>query len=101
IAGDARANVYLYPRGGRITLVKRPAKHPVPRVSHDGFFRCSLKKVVSALDLDTGARGCTVFLEVAWEPDLLPLFLETRPQDLRLLDDRGQPVAVPADGSAL
>jgi hypothetical protein len=101
IADAAGAAVYLYPRGGRITLVGRPAGRPAPRISHDGFFRCSLKKVLTALDLDTGADSCTVFLEVAWEPDLQPLYLETRPQDLRLLDDRGKVVPVPAAGSSL
>ncbi len=101
IAGTAHAGVYLYPRGGRITLVNRPAGRPAPLVSHDGFFRCSLKKVMTARDLETGANTCTVLLEVAWEPGLLPLYLETRPQDLRILDAGGQPVPVSAEGSSL
>jgi hypothetical protein len=101
IADAAGASVYLYPRGGRITLVKRPARRQVSRVSHDGFFRCSLRKVLASLDLETGADSCTVFLEVAWEPDLQPLYLETRPQDLRLVDERGKAVPLSADGSSL
>ncbi len=101
VADAAGAGVYLYPRGGRITLVKRPAGRPAPRVSHDGFFRCSLKKVLASLDLETGADVCTAFLEVAWEPDLQPLYLETRPQDLRLLDERGKLIPIPAEGSSL
>jgi hypothetical protein len=57
--------------------------------------------VVTAHDLDTGDDRCTVFLEVAWEPGLLPLYLETRPQELRLLDDKRRPVPVSTDGSSL
>jgi hypothetical protein len=101
IAAAAGAGVYLPPRGGRIALVKRPAGRPAPLLSHDGFFRCSLRKVVTAHDLDTGDDRCTVFLEVAWEPGLLPLYLETRPQELRLLDDKRRPVPVSTDGSSL
>jgi hypothetical protein len=101
IADAAGASAYLYPRGGRIVLVQRPAGRLAPRVSCDGFFRCSIKKVLTARDLETGADSCTVFLEVAWEPVLQPLYLETRPQDLRLLDDRGKVVPVPAEGSSL
>jgi hypothetical protein len=98
VADAADAGVYLYPRDGRITLVKRPAGR-VP-LCHDGFFRCAVRKVVASRDFESGATGCTVFLEVAWEPGLQPLFLDTRPQSLRLLDERMQPVAIPSDGSS-
>jgi hypothetical protein len=101
IASASKAGVYLYPRSGRITLVKRPADRPAPPVSHDGFFRCSVKKIVTSHDFETGAAGCTAFLEVAWEPDLQPLLLETRPQDLRLVDEAGKAAPVTADGSSL
>jgi hypothetical protein len=99
LAQAAGASVYLYPRGGQVSLVKRTAHQPP--VSYDGFFRCSLKRVVELLDLETGADGCTVLLEVAWEPQLQPLLLETRPQNMRLLDDRGTAIPVPNDGSSL
>jgi hypothetical protein len=98
IATAADAGVYLYPRSGRVTLVKPPAHRPP--VSYDGFFRCALKKVVASRDLESGTGTCTVFLEVAWEPSLQPLLLETRPQELRLLDEQMRPVPVAADGSA-
>ncbi len=98
IAEAAGASVYLYPRSGRITLVPRtPARPPL---SYDGFFRCALKKIVASRDLESGAAGCTLFLEVAWEPGLQPLLLETRPQDMRILDEHKRPVATPDEGSA-
>jgi hypothetical protein len=98
IADAAGASVYLYPRSGRITLVKRLPERPP--LCHDGFFRCALKRVVTFHDLESGVAGCTVFLEVAWEPGLQPFLLETRPQDLRLLDDHMRPVPVPNEGSS-
>jgi hypothetical protein len=100
IASAARARVYLYPRSGRITLVKAPPGSHYPPVSHDGFFRCALKKVGNTLDLESGADVCTVWVEVAWEPALQPLLLETRPQELRLVDDRGKVIPTAPEGSA-
>jgi hypothetical protein len=101
IAAAAQARVYLYPRDGRITLVKRSPTMPQTPPSYDGAFRTMVKKVVASLDLETGSRTSTVSLEVAWEPHLLPLLLETRPQSMRLQDDRGRSIPVPEDGNAL
>jgi hypothetical protein len=99
LADTAGASVYLYHRDGGISLIKRTAMRP--RVSHDGFFRCSVKKVLTSLDLETGTDVCVIFLEVAWEPELQPLFLATRPQGLRLVDDKGQVIPVPGDGGSM
>jgi hypothetical protein len=81
--------------------VRRPEGYRRPPTSYDGLFRVTLKRVVAARDLDTDKGACTLTFEVAWVPNLLPLFLETQPQGLRMLDDRGKPVAVPAGGSSL
>jgi hypothetical protein len=99
LAAASGAAVYLYPRGGQIALVKRTGTPPP--ISHDGAFRSSLKKVVLSRDLETDAHSCVVFLEVAWEPHVQPLLLETRPQGLRMVDDQGKEIAVPADGSSM
>jgi hypothetical protein len=99
LAQASASVVYLYPRGGQIALVKRTAV--APPVSYDGAFRSSLKKVVLSRDLETDAHTCVVFLEVAWEPDVQPLLLETRPQGLRMVDDQGKEIPVPADGSSM
>jgi hypothetical protein len=101
IAEASGASVYLYPRSGRITLVKRPKGHSPPPTNYDGYFRCSLKRTMSSLEIETGQRRCVLSIEVAWEPDLQPLFLEVRPQDVRLVDDRGQVVHVPPEGSSI
>lgn len=101
VANTAGATVDLYRGNGPVTLVSRRPGHRPPTVSHDGLFRFALKRVVSARDLESGIDTCTLFLEAAWEPHLQPLLLETRPQEMRLLDETGKPVAVPAEGSAL
>jgi hypothetical protein len=101
IAAAADAEPYLYPRSGRITLVQRRSGHEAPLVSYDGGFRCCLKKIVASRDLETGHKTCTISVEAAWEPQLQPLFLETRPADLRLSDDRMQAIAVQPDGSSV
>lgn len=100
IAEAAGARVYLYPRSGRITLVPRRPDAPAPRVSYDGPFRTAITKVMTAHDLETGAHTCKVVLEVAWEPQLQPFYLETRPQGLVVRDEGNRPVAVPEPGSS-
>jgi hypothetical protein len=101
IASSSDTAAYLYPRNGRITLVERPRGHLTPQVSYDGFFRCAVKKIVASRDLETGHHSCTVSLEVAWEPQLQPLFLETRPAELKLADDQMRPIPVQPDGSSV
>src|SRR5206468_5027029 len=54
-----------------------------------------------AQDLETRKRLATLTLEVAWVPGLTPLWLETRPQGLRLLDAEKKEVSVPDEGSSL
>jgi hypothetical protein len=105
VAEAAGARIYLYPRSGRITLVPRGPDYQMPPVSYDGLFRSSFKRVVAARDLERrdtapGSRAYTVTLEVAWEPRLQPFLLETRPQSLRLQDDKHHDIPVPEEGNA-
>src|SRR5581483_8511852 len=62
--------------------------------------------VTASRDLEVsdknGQGGTTnVVVEVAWDPELLPLYLETRPHGLRLRDDRNSVLTVPDEGSSL
>ena len=98
LADKAGARVDLHPREGAIALVKRPADWHVPLVSYSGFFRTTLNAITNKLDLATGARHCIGSLEVAWEPHLLPILLETRPHSLIVRDDTGR--LVPSESSA-
>jgi hypothetical protein len=105
IAKAAGARLYLYPRNGRITLVPQGSDYQMAPVHYDGLFRTSLKRVLAARDLERrdgapGSRAYTVTLEVAWEPRLQPFLLETRPQSLRLQDDKRHDVPVPEKENA-
>jgi hypothetical protein len=99
VAGNRR--VYLYPTTGRITFDRIGLGFRRPPVSYDGRFRCSLLKLYSSRDLETDRVSYAAAVEVAWEPGLLPLYLETRPQNLRVQDDQGHTLGPPATGSSL
>jgi hypothetical protein len=106
LAEAAKVRVNLYPTSGRIVLAKRGADYRRPPTSYDGRFRLSVKKVSTSRDLeisDQSARGgaTNLVLEAAWDPDLLPLYLETRPKGLRLVDDGNNVLTVPDEGSTL
>jgi hypothetical protein len=106
LAADGKARVSLYPTSGRIVLDKRGSTYRLPPISYDGRFRLCIKKVTISRDLEVGDGskhgGATdLALEVAWDPELLPLYLETRPRGLRLVDDRNQVMTLPEEGSSL
>ncbi|MGH7169481.1 MAG: hypothetical protein ACRELG_04295 [Gemmataceae bacterium] len=106
LAAAAGARVNLYPTSGRIVLDKRGANYRLPPISYDGRFRLSVKKVTTSRDLEiankNGNGGATnLALEVAWDPELLPLYLETRPHGLRLVDDKNNVLTIPDEGSSL
>src|ERR1700722_8462773 len=88
IARSARARVDLYPRDGPLALVPRPAGYADPPVSYSGLVRTSVKRITASRHFDTGASAYSVALEVAWEPTLEPLLLETSPRTLTVRDDK-------------
>jgi hypothetical protein len=99
LAARGGANVAVAPRGG-ISLVKRSPEALPAAVSYSGAFRVAVKKINSSLDLESGLNSYSATLEVAWEPSLHPLFLETRPQGMVVKDgDVSLPVA--EEGSSL
>ncbi len=106
IAAACDARVDLYPTSGRILLARRGATYRLPPISYDGRFRLCVKKVTVLRDLeirdDDPAHGaCNLAVEVAWDPELQPLYLETRPHAVRLIDEKDQAIAVPDEGSSL
>jgi len=101
LARASGSRVSLHPRDGKIALVKAvPNQRPLP-VSHDGFFRSTIRRIVAIRDLETGAVNYSASLEVAWEPSLQPLLLETHPRDSQLLDDKGNVLPMQKEGSSL
>ena len=106
LAATTGARVNLYPTSGRIVLDQRGASYRLPPISYDGRFRLSVKKVTTSRDLeisDKNGRGGATHLavEVAWDPELLPLYLETRPRRLRLVDDKNNVLTILDEGSSL
>jgi hypothetical protein len=100
IAEAAGARVEPQP-SGPITLVAAAPNWHRPPLSYDGPFRFALKHVTASRDLETDAAHYGATVEAAWEPGLLPLFLETRPQGLRLTDDKGNALSGPDAGSSV
>jgi hypothetical protein len=106
IAAASGARVNLFPTSGRIALEKRPSNYRLPPICYDGRFRLSVKKITANRDLElddsSPRRGATnLTVEVAWDPELYPLYLETRPHGLRLVDDQNKVQTVPDEGSSL
>lgn len=67
----------------------------------DGPYRLLLRRLATALDLETNTTSCTATLEVAWEPGLFPFYLDTYPHDLTVVDPQGKAHAQPNAGSSL
>ncbi|HBI42617.1 MAG TPA: hypothetical protein DDY78_07120 [Planctomycetales bacterium] len=101
IAEKARARVDIHPRDGGVALAKRQAGWHPPLISYSGLFRTTLNSISAKLDLETGARHYIGSLEVAWEPHLLPLLLETRPRSLAVRDDAGRSIGSDSFASSL
>jgi hypothetical protein len=106
LAAAAKARVNMYPTSGRIVLDKRGTDYRLPPICYDGRFRLCVKKVTTSRDLERDDQiqpiGATsLSIEIAWDPELLPLYLETRPHGLRLVDDRNHVRTLPDEGSLL
>src|SRR5262249_52956143 len=97
IAKEADLRVSLYQRDGKIALVDGP--HIELPVSYSGMFRCVVRRITAVHDLETDLRFCVVNLEIAWEPRFRPLFVENRPQELVVKDDKQKEVAMEDRGS--
>jgi hypothetical protein len=101
VAAAAHARVTINPRDGRVSLIKRTDKDEGTIVSRDGLFRAAVKRVTAVHDFDTGSSVYTASVEIAWEPWLLPLFLETSPRDFKVSDEKSNPVTVRQEGSSI
>jgi hypothetical protein len=90
LAKSAHGRLDIHSRAG-IAITSRPAHWIPPHVSRSGLFRVALNGISSKLDLatdslTTDSLTCTAAVEVAWEPHLLPLLLDTRPKGLHIQD---------------
>jgi hypothetical protein len=106
VAAAAKSRVDLYPTSGRIVLSKRGNNYRLPPICYDGRFRLCVKKVTTSRDLEVGddapGHGAThLALEIAWDPELQPLYLETRPHIEPIAVSEDVVLVVPDEGSSL
>ncbi len=100
IAVASKARVEVVGGNGRLVLLAVEGNRN-RWVSYDGPFRTSLKRVTATRDLDSDQGRCNLSLELTWVPDVLPLYVETQPQGLRVLDENSKAVPLTQEGSAL
>jgi hypothetical protein len=101
LALSAKAKVVQSNRDGAVSLQRWSRTDRRAPVSYDGPFRIRVMRVTASRDLDSERASCTVGLEVTWTPNLLPLFMESQPQQVRLNNSRGNALPVPDEGSSL
>jgi hypothetical protein len=101
IAKAAHGRVYLYPQDGRLALHRRSERDLDPPTSYSGLFRSTVRRVTASRDLDSGATSYSATLEVAWEPNLEPLLLESSPRGLVVRDDQGHTLPARVEGSVM
>ncbi len=106
IAAAGEARVMLYPTSGRI--VPRQARCELSTAAPQLRWPLSPERQESYRRARPGASrndpnhaAYSAAIEVAWDPELQPLFLETRPHAVRLVDDKKNVVSVPDEGSSL
>ncbi len=98
IAQQADCAISLYEAEGVALVDGKPRDVPT---FYQGIFRIANKRTVLSRDEGTGQHGCTVTLEVAWEPRYEPLYLDIGPMRARFAaDDRKKELtaSVPASG---
>ena len=99
IANEVGASVYLAPRDGKISLVKRVPGTQVP-ISYSGPFRLAIKHVTVFQDLESNTHHATASIEAAWEPQVQPFLFQTRPQNLVVKDDKDRTLPFDSEGKA-
>jgi hypothetical protein len=98
LAATAGGRIDLYARSGRLRIVNGKSAAPI---SHDGLFRVALRRISATRDFEIDAVHYVAQLEVAWEPRVEPLLLETRPRGLNVQVGGGEQLPDPAEGSSL
>jgi hypothetical protein len=96
IAERAKAAVSLYREDAPVALVDGPFRR-LP-VSYSGPFRTVAKRITMTRDFETDGRYCVVQLEVAWEPTLVPFYLDQGAGSVSLPDGMGHNQTTPLAG---
>jgi hypothetical protein len=101
ILDSADLSLYNFAGENSLALVNKPANH-LPRLDHAnyvGAFRIAGTSVSAERNLrDSGQRVLQVSLEVAWEPRVTPIIVTLLGDQLKAVDDTGQPLKSEAGG---
>lgn len=100
----AGATVYGYSGEPGIAVVQRGAQASLRtgQASYRGAFRIEAVQFEAHRQLrDAGQAGLQLQLEVAWEPRLRPLGIRQSLAELKLTDDRGEPIGAISDEGEL
>ncbi len=93
IAKGADAKVSLYERDGGIALIDGPFQ-ALP-ISYSGLFRLMIKRLDAIHVIEQDAHVLNIYLDVAWEPRIQPLLMDSRPDSLVVEDDKGRALEIP------
>jgi hypothetical protein len=96
LAKEADVRVDLN-KGDKIVLVDGPNR-AVP-VSYSGIFRVAVVSLETVEDFESGAHLLRARLQVAWEPQFKPLFLDVKTQSMEAKDDTGNALEPFAEGA--
>jgi hypothetical protein len=89
ITATTGLQMQLHRSDGKIELFRRGTPGKVP-VSYSAGFRIALQKLSTFRDFANSSEGCTMNLEVAWDAGFEPFYLQTRPRNLVVRDDKGK-----------
>lgn len=89
-----QVNGVIYPFGSNGAILLKPRlKGKSSFVSHAGIFRAQVTRITSSRNFETDGHELTLKLEVAWEPTLVPFYLQKQPLKLTCFDEAGNPLA--------
>jgi hypothetical protein len=87
IAQHTKSHVSVYEKDNVVAL--RDGLEPGVPLWYSGRFRVAVKRIDASQNFETQTRSCVIRLELAWEPTVQPLFVDNRPGDIKIFDDKG------------
>lgn len=98
IASRTQSLLRVLPEEGTILLLPGgPSKTPT---AVSGPFRLVVRRITSSIDLETATTSHSASIEVNWEPNIYPFFVESRPRGLQVQFTDGQTRQGPDEGTA-
>ncbi len=94
IAAKTTVGFYLHTGERQIGLVMQsPQTLPT---AYAGPLRIALQQIVRRISFENKQKECVLQFEIAWEPRVRPILFEIKPDNLEVVDDLGNKIAVEA-----